>query len=316
MSLHRAPAYDQSFFRKNNIIARCHTIMSDNAFHNHQHGYRHRHFYNSNSYKKIAIDIMVIPDHIPLEKVVTNFDLTFCQVWWDGEKLESYDVDDVRNKSGSLNPDYLQPYLEINQFIIKRLYKYKNRGFQIKIDVSGVTENIVTKTEKTFDKEQWVLTSLVNYILDDIILDDIRVVWNIDLQPTVLSLSSIYNLYGKDIVDAYIISFYVNRVIYYPQKYKSVYDEAFSYIMVENSQQRAEAIIVRWKTEKINECRQYKEYLRKLREDFKKANQTKISNLTQHIQQHIQHIRHIQPEELREIQLYIENNLRQNEDQE
>ena len=263
-TLHRAPAYDQSFFRKNNIIARFHTVMNDNCFYDRGH----IQIYGK---KKIDIDIMLIPDNIPLENIVTNFDLTFCQVWWDGEKLNSYDIDDVRNKSGSLNPDYVKSYLEMNQFIIKRLYKYKNRGFQIKIDISGVTENIVAKTKKTFEDERWLLTSVVNYILEDL-----RFYGYIDLQPQILSLSSIYDLYGKDVVDAYIVKLYVEKVTYYPPKYKSLYNKAFSYIMDVNSQQASDNIISRWKREKFNEYREYTEYIKKLRKDFIEEKKEKI----------------------------------------
>jgi len=298
-TLHRAPAYDQSFFRKNNIIARFNTFMNDNCFRGHIQNYGNR---------KIEIDIMLIPDNIPLENVVTNFDLTFCQVWWDGEKLNSYDIDDVRNKSGSLNPDYIQSYLEMNQFIIKRLYKYKSRGFQIKIDISGVTENVITKTEKTFDNERWVLTSLVNYILEDV-----RLYGYIDLQPQVLSLSSIYDLYGKDVVDAYIVKLYVEKVAYYPQKYKSVYSKEFSYIVDANSQQDPDTIVSRWRTEKVNEYREYKEYIKQLRKDFKEQNMEKIIKSIYNVQPHHQGRRDINQERVLQIQLYM-NNMRENEE--
>ena len=269
MNVHRAPAYDESFFRKNNIIARYYTVMDSNVFYRRQN---ERRYYNNPDVSFIEIDIMVIPDDIPLENVVTNFDLTFCQVWWDGEKIHSYDMEDVRSKSGSLNPDYIESYLNMNIFIVKRLCKYKKRGFTIKIDISSVGENIITKTEKKFDSERWALTKVVNCISETFRNCD-----NIDLQPEKMTLSSVYEKFNKEIVDAYIINFYTDNVRNYPEKYMSAYREVFLNIIENNNQQDAMVIIREWTVTKNIEIKMYKEYLSELFQDFRKKNQELIN---------------------------------------
>ena len=75
-----APAYDQSFFRKNNILA------------------RFRLFSGLYTY----IDIMIIPDDITLLSVVTNFDLTFCEIWYDGKTVSAVDPAGILAKTGML----------------------------------------------------------------------------------------------------------------------------------------------------------------------------------------------------------------------
>jgi len=266
MNSHQAPAYDQSFFRKNNIIARFFTVMDANVFYRNQHR-------NSRHNNRLSIDIMIIPDHIPLETVVTNFDLTFCQVWWDGEKIHSYDIDDIRSKSGYLNPDYIQSYLDMNIFIIRRLHKYKNRGFEIKIDVSGLQENILKKTEKTFESEIWSVSSIIKYMTELIGKWD-----RFDIQPQKMTLSSLYEVIDKNVVDAYILIFYIERCSHYPEKYRLAYREVFSNIIESISQQDSLLIIREWNTRKQRVHNSYSSYLQSLRQEFRLINHKRIDD--------------------------------------
>ncbi len=115
---HMAPVYDDSFMFKNNILARV-------AF---CHGYsRHP-----------PMDVMIIKDDTSVESVVTNFDLTICQVWYDGMSVHASHWDDIRAKHGSLQPEYHKSYMAGNRFIHQRIRKYVMRGF--KIDTPGLVE--------------------------------------------------------------------------------------------------------------------------------------------------------------------------------
>ena len=107
---HITPTYDESFIRKNRIEAR---------------------FRLDGSGMIGRIDVMVIPDAIPLQQVVTNFDLTFCQVWYDGKRVHSSHPDDIARKHGSLQPQYHAAYQSGNLFLHRRIEKYQARGFRI-----------------------------------------------------------------------------------------------------------------------------------------------------------------------------------------
>lgn len=124
--VHTGSIYDESFFRRNHILLRVPLLKRisrqrrDNRRYNHQVS------------QEIQIDVLVIPDAIPLEQVVTNFDLSFCETWWDGEKVRSEDADGVRLKHGTLKPDYWKClFRDLNWFTVGRVRKYRRRGFRV-----------------------------------------------------------------------------------------------------------------------------------------------------------------------------------------
>ena len=105
-----APPYDQSFFRKNHILSRIRLENED----------------------FIPIDLMIIPDNISLVSVVTNFDLSFCEIWFDGQNVYAVDPEGIKNKQGVLKPDYNEALFKyFNKFITNRIKKYGKRGFKI-----------------------------------------------------------------------------------------------------------------------------------------------------------------------------------------
>jgi hypothetical protein len=247
-----APAYDESFFRKNNIMSRFFMIPNGSLY-DRQRLYLSQH---------TTIDIMVIPNSIPLENVVTNFDLTFCQVWWDGENIHSYDIDDIRSKSGSLNPDYINTYLDCNSFIINRIKKYKNRGFQIKIDISSIDQRIVKKQEKQFNNEEWSVKKVLQYIMKSFYRREVSI-FGIDFHIQQNTLSSLYEILDKNIIDSFIVCFYNNHCVFLKERYRTAYREQFSYIIDNTSQQEAHEIYNEWIRIKKEEIRRN---LRSLRE--------------------------------------------------
>ena len=147
-----APAYDESFFRKNNILARFLLVSLD------QHSAAVDQFYPN-------IDIMIIPDDITLLSVVTNFDLTFCEIWYDGKTVQASDPAGILAKTGKLKKDYVEKLLVyLNHFTIKRLEKYVKKGFTISYDLEpGYT--FKKKTKNVLSPEEWVVYKLYNYIV-------------------------------------------------------------------------------------------------------------------------------------------------------
>lgn len=162
-AFHLANQYDQSFFRKNNILARFCLVQKD------------RHL-------RRTMDVMVIPDDYPIENVVTNFDLSFCEIWWDGENVYANDPFGVRTKSGILKPDYRKSlFEEMNTFIIRRMQKYRSRGFKIDIGIAEFAasiqdsqqELILVKPSKVVESsltEAWAITKFIEDLFAEIYL--------------------------------------------------------------------------------------------------------------------------------------------------
>jgi hypothetical protein len=89
--------------------------------------------YNPNTYYA-DIDIMTVRNSKSPLDVIKAFDLTFCQVWYDGDKVYANYPEDIKNKIGSLEDSYTIPLLNMNKFLVERYEKYTNRGFNIKIN--------------------------------------------------------------------------------------------------------------------------------------------------------------------------------------
>ncbi len=85
-----------------------------------------------------SVDVMAIRKRTTPLQVVQNFDLTFCQVWYDGEDVWATHPEHIQNKSGELQGDYVKVFLSGNIFLRKRMRKYMSRGFKIKADTTGV----------------------------------------------------------------------------------------------------------------------------------------------------------------------------------
>ncbi len=77
------------------------------------------------------IDIMAVRNRKSPLDVVTNFDLTVCQVWYDGVSVKGTDPEHVLHKVSFLQGDYVKTYLQGNRYLDWRLGKYTARGFKI-----------------------------------------------------------------------------------------------------------------------------------------------------------------------------------------
>jgi hypothetical protein len=83
---------------------------------------------------KSEVDIMAVRNKRTPLAVVNNFDLTFCQVWFDGTNVYASHPDDIRNKNGHLQNDYCMTLINGNRFLKERINKYVQRGFNISFD--------------------------------------------------------------------------------------------------------------------------------------------------------------------------------------
>ena len=98
------------------------------------------------SLRNISCDLMIIPDFIEPKQVVQNFDLTFCEIWFDGKTVDATDIDGVLNKKGFLRKEYTDSLLtKFNKFLIDRIKRYSNRGFNITINTNKDSYNINTE---------------------------------------------------------------------------------------------------------------------------------------------------------------------------
>jgi hypothetical protein len=141
-----APAYDRSFFRRNHILARFPMRK-----------------------RLMSIDIIIVKNSIPLLDVVRNFDLTFCEIWYDGNTVNAVDPIGVLSKTGQLKPDYVSLLLvNFNKFTIKRMEKYKRRGFTITYSCTGSSYDVDFYDTKTITTpEEWVVYKIFNYIVTE-----------------------------------------------------------------------------------------------------------------------------------------------------
>jgi hypothetical protein len=115
---HHATFYCMSFLRKNGIR----TVQGLYTF-------------NPINMRPIHLaDIMAVRNSRSPLDVVKNFDLTFCQIWYDGDNLMATHPDHVINKTGLLQKDYALLYIKGNRFLIRRIRKYRYKGYTINLE--------------------------------------------------------------------------------------------------------------------------------------------------------------------------------------
>jgi hypothetical protein len=119
-----------SFFTKNGIVSvRKH----------------HRGVKADNTYEEM--DIVEANDTTSPINIIKNFDLTFCENWYDGKNVWLTHADHVEKKHGFLENHYLE-LLYINKSqTIGRIKKYAGRGFKVSIH-----NPITKKPEEITDK--------------------------------------------------------------------------------------------------------------------------------------------------------------------
>jgi len=91
--------------------------------------------------KKAEVDVMAVRNKRGPLAVVNNFDLTFCQVWFDGVDVYASHPEHIKTKKGELQYDYCITLLEGNRFLKRRIKKYMTRGFDIRFNEQLGTED-------------------------------------------------------------------------------------------------------------------------------------------------------------------------------
>jgi hypothetical protein len=122
------------------------------------------------------IDIMAVRNaRSPLD-VVQNFDLTFCQIWYDGKNVSATHPQDVRTKNGTLQGDYVKLLVEEhNLFLVRRIRKYQRRGYKIKYDTSvfntmpEITINTYTYCPKEEKDEDFYNRWITRFVLHSLL---------------------------------------------------------------------------------------------------------------------------------------------------
>lgn len=155
-------AYDKSFFRKNGVLARF-------PF-----------------YKDGRLDIILIKDNVNPTDVARNFDLSFCEIWYDGENVYAVDPEGIMNKTGRLKEDYQEALFKYhNNFILERLKKYHKRGFKIDIGNNNPLEilEINPYTEKNkkeiSNKEEFAVKKIYKEVVP--LISRIKNIRNIEI---------------------------------------------------------------------------------------------------------------------------------------
>ncbi len=188
------PEYDKSFFKKNHILAR----------------FRLQHVGRK---KYPPFDIMIINDEYSLTDIVSNFDLSICEIWYDGREVHATDIEGINNRVATLKPDYVSSLLTFNKFTINRIQKYEERDFKIEYSIpESVTMpiRIDKKIEKTISSpEEWVALKMYKLIVfsgSTSIFDNFN--------SAFLESLNLENIYLAEYIKKELISF--NVVVSYP----------------------------------------------------------------------------------------------------
>jgi hypothetical protein len=80
------------------------------------------------------MDIMAVRNSRSPLDVVQNFDLTFCQIWYDGKNVWATHPNHIKEKRGLLQKEYIPVFLRGNDFLRSRIRKYSRRGYSVTLD--------------------------------------------------------------------------------------------------------------------------------------------------------------------------------------
>ena len=136
--------YDSSFFKKNNIKFKVEV-----------------------NFKNIKCDIMVVGNNKKVLDIVKNFDLTCCQLWYNGKTFDGTHIKETLNKQTYLNADYVMSLIYGNTFIKKRLDKYTNRGFEVILSSTKYNSKPIIKTISNIDVYivKIIICFYINYLM-------------------------------------------------------------------------------------------------------------------------------------------------------
>lgn len=202
-----SPKYDDPFFKKNKIRMR----------------------YTFTIYRSIDIVVKII-DKDFLD-VVTNFDFTFCEIWFDGTNLyttSEKNYENIKLRNGILKSDYHQAYYDVNMLIHSRLLGYHNRGYVISIE--GNRENIIKSCQyknkkKTIDnEEEYIVKTLIKILFNScskinkymlVFFENILNEHNIPSKELLLTNLSIIEVIFVSEMKEFTLNELLNKIIFY-----------------------------------------------------------------------------------------------------
>jgi len=83
---------------------------------------------------RLNIDLMYVRNSQPLEEVVKNFDLSCCMNYYDGNQIKSFFLEETLRKEMILGKDYHGMFVSNNRFTARRIQKYMERGFKLRVE--------------------------------------------------------------------------------------------------------------------------------------------------------------------------------------
>jgi|694.fasta_scaffold09537_15 hypothetical protein len=151
----------------------------------------HKYDKNNDMNYNIKVDIVIIDDNYTIDEVIDNFDLSFCKIWFDGDKVYATYPKDIKKKTGFLNKKYINQYYNAVEkdysdidLICLRYKKYTSRGFKINIGKKPATIvlpkediNVPILLSKKSTNENYIVklliqnftnSTIIRYLINDI----------------------------------------------------------------------------------------------------------------------------------------------------
>jgi hypothetical protein len=151
-----APPYDESFFKRNHIIARYSFAPPTQMF------------FDWRAYVNHLFDVLVVHKGVDIHSVVGNFDLSFCSVLYDGSDVLAVDttIQEIKRKKGVLKPTYHGALANGNAFTLNRLIKYIKRGFSIDMGNTALVGFEKQYRKKLVEQTgtEWIILKVIDYI--------------------------------------------------------------------------------------------------------------------------------------------------------
>jgi len=110
-----------------------------------------------------SIDLVYIGNTKTVKSVVTNFDFTCCQNWYDSENIYSTHYESTKNKKTGITKDFYPFYVSKNKYTLGRADKYKEKGFTFCIDYKLNPE---MKEIKKANLEEYLFNEVFKWCFD------------------------------------------------------------------------------------------------------------------------------------------------------
>lgn len=110
-----------------------------------------------------SIDLVYIGNERTVESVVTNFDFTCCQNWYDSENIYSTDYELTKKKITVITKDFYPFFANNNKYTFQRIAKYQKKGFKFSIDYKM---DALIKERKKLNPKEYLFKELFKWCFD------------------------------------------------------------------------------------------------------------------------------------------------------